>query len=807
VTRFLQGIQLGIRSLRRTPGFAVTSILTLALGIGLSTAVFTVADALLLRRLAVKDQERIVILWGEMGRGGFDHYPLGLADAREFVRVSHSLERAAFVTYEGAWPTSIQYGAEVSRLRRAVVSGDFFAVLGAQPLLGRALRAADDASGATPVLVLNYGTWKQRFGGDPHVLGRQVLNFDNGVTYTIVGVMPQGLDYPRGTDAWVPVLPTIPAGSLEFAAFDVIGRLAPGVALSAARDEMTAFLGRVDASTWQRDLRGVALTLPRLVLGDVRPALFAFAVAAGLLLLITCTNVANLLLVRGLERVREIAIRSALGAARSRVIAQLLAENALLAVAGGALGVLVAAVTVRIFLVLAPTGLPRLEEIQLNGTALAAAVGITGFAMLIFGLGPAIITSQVDLQQVLRSATRQSQSRHSRLAAEGLVAGQVALAVVVLAAAGLVARSLIKLERAELSFKPAGLLIGELAVRSDQYDDAEKQSALLDRILTRLQMIPGVRSVSPVVAVPFSGTGGWDGRAAAEGQSEEAASANPMMNMEVVAPDYFKTLGIPILRGRGFTNEDRRGDPNVVVVSQSAARYYWPGADPIGKRLKVGADSERTMTVVGLVPDTRYRDLRDARSSIYFPLLQSFFAFAPTTLAIRAAGPPDAVVPAIRRAIDEAGSGVALASIAPFSVFLDGPLAQPRLNAVLLALFASTAVLLAAVGLYGVMETMVRQRRRELAVRMALGATPAHLRRMVVQRGFIIATAGTILGLLGAFMINRLVLTLLYEVSPTDSATLGIIAGLFLGVATLASFWPARSTTRIDPALALKAEG
>src|SRR5437588_705160 len=722
----LRDVRYALRTLRNAPQFATVAILTLALGIGLATAVFTVVDALLLRQLPVRDQDRLVVLWGQLPDQEFA-YSLGLDDAREFARRTRSLERVGYFASFGALRLPIREPDQISRLRRALVSGDFFDVLGARPLLGRALHAADAASGAAPVLVLSYGAWQQRFGGDTHVLGRQVVMYDDGVPYTIVGVMPQGLDYPRGTDFWAPV-----KNGWSFLSLDVIGRLAPGATAADARAELTAFFGRAEASPWQRDLRGVVHTLPRLVLGDVRPALFAFAAAAA--------------------------------------------------------------------------GLPRLDEIHLNATALAGAIVITGVAVLLFGLAPAVLGSSVEPQQALRSDARQSGSRRSRLATEGLVMGQVALALVVLSAAGLVARTLIELERAELSLEASHLLIGELAIRSDQYDDVAKQRALLERMLPQLRAIPGVRGVSPVVAVPFAGAAAWDGRPAAEGQSSEEAAANPMLNMDVVTPDYFKTLGIPVLRGRGLPDADRAGAPLVVVVSQSAARHYWGTDDPIGRRLWNGADLKRAVTVVGVVPDTRYRDLREARPSIYFPLAQSFFPFAPLALAVRTSGPPAELVPTIRRVIAETEPGVALASAAPFGTFLEGPLAQPRLNALLLAVFAGAAVTLAAVGLFGAMAAMVRQRRRELGVRMALGATAGDLRGMVMRRGLTIAAVGSVLGVFGALLANRLLVTLLYDVTPTDLATLTVVTGLLIGVAALASLVPAQSSARVDPMVALRTE-
>jgi len=542
------------------------------------------------------------------------------------------------------------------------------------------------------------------------------------------------------------------------------------------------------------------------VLGDTKPALLVFSTAAALLLLITCINVANLLLVRGLARVREIAVRSALGAGQRHLVGQLLAENALLALAGGALGVVVAAAAVRLFVAFAPPRVPRLDEIHVNAAALVGAVGITGLAMLIFALAPAVITSRVDLERVLRSDTRQSTGRRARLAREVLVAGQVALALIVLSAAGLIVRSLINLERVDLSFQSSGLLIADLTMQGDLYGDAKKQRAMLERLVPELQALPDVRAASPVVAAPFSGNGGWDGRPAADGQSPEQAGTNPMVNMEVATPDYFRTLGVPVIRGRGFTDADREGVPGAVIVSQSTARLYWPGADPIGRRLRMGEKLEQVFTVVGVVPDTRYRDLRDARPSIYFPLRQSFFPFAPWTMAIRTTGSPADAVPAIRRVISETAPGVALVSAAPFGDFLDGPLAQPRLNALLLAVFAGAAVALAAVGLFGVMMTMVRQRTRELGVRMALGATARDLRRMVMRRGLLIAGVGSVLGLLGALLANRLLVTLLYGVTPTDLVTMTAVTGLLLGVALLASLVPARATARIDAVVALRTE-
>jgi predicted permease len=800
VDTLLQNLRYAFRSLSHAPGFALTATLTLALGIGLATAVFTVADALLLRPLPVRDQNRIVVLWGKAREGAFN-YPIELDDSREFARQARTLERIAFVSYYGAIAKPIRDGDQVSRLSRALVSGEFFDVLGARPVLGRGLRSTDDVSGAAPVAVLSYAAWQRRFGGDPTILGRQVITYDDGIAFTIVGVMPQGLDYPRGTDFWTAVVPSTVPKDLY-----LIGRLAPGATIIQARDELTAFFGRVEASPWQRDLRGAVHTLPRLVLGETRPALIVFAAAAGLLLLITCVNVANLQLVRGLTRAREIAVRSALGAGRRQIIGQLLTESALLAITGGALGVALASVAAQVFVAVAPVGVPRLDEIQLNMTALTAAVGITAVAMLIFAVVPAVVTSRVGLEQVLRSDARHSPARRSRLGAEALVAGQIALALLVLSAAGLIARSLVKLERAELSFDASHLLIGDLTLRFSRYGDQKEQLALLDRVVSHVERIPGVRGVSPVVAIPFSGFGGWDGRPAAEGQSAAEAAANPVLNMEVVTPAYFEAFGIQALRGRVFTDADREGAPLVVVVSQSAARHYWGTDEPMGKSLRFGEHLERTLTVVGVVPDTRYRDLREARASVYFPLRQSFFPFTPMTLAIRTTGPPGELVSTIRRVISETEPGVALVSAAPFESFLDGPLAQPRLNALLLAMFAGAAVALAAVGLFGTVTTMVRQRTRELGLRLALGATAGELRRMVMRRGLAIAVTGSGFGLCGALLTNRLLSAMLYNVTPTDLATLTGVTGFLIVVAALASFVPARATTRIDPMVALRTE-
>src|SRR5437879_12901643 len=586
-----------LRNLARTPCFALTAILTLALGIGLATAVCTVADALLLRRLPVRDQDRLVVLWGQAPDRTYN-YPLGLDDAREFARHTRSVERVAFFSYYGAGPKPILDGDQISSLRRVLFRSEFFDVLGARPTLGRALGATDDVSGAAPVLVLSYGAWQRRFGGDPHVLGRQVLTYDDGVAYTIVGVMPQGLDYPRGTDCWAPVVPSTVPKDLY-----VIGRIAAGRTAADAQDELTAVFRRPGGSRWGRDLRGVVHTLPRLILGATRPALIVFAAAAGLLLLITCINVANLLLVRGLARLRETAVRSALGAGRGQVIVQLLTENALLALAGVALGLAVAAGAVRSFVAFAPAGVPRLDEIQVNATVLGGAVAITSIAMLIFAVAPAVITSRVELERALRSDTRHSDGRRSRRAGGAMVGGQLDVGFLAISAAGLIARSFIRLERAELSFEPSHLLIGDLTLRYDQFDTPAKHRALLERLLSQVRALPGVRGASPVVAVPFSGSGGWDGKPAAEGQSKEETDANPMLNMEVVTPDYFETLGIVVRRGRVFTEADREGAPPVVVLSESAARHYWGSDDPIGKRLRMGENFERTATVVGVVPD------------------------------------------------------------------------------------------------------------------------------------------------------------------------------------------------------------
>jgi predicted permease len=805
----VQNIRVGLRGLRRTPGFTVTAILTLALGIGLAIAVFTVAEAFLLRPLPVRDQARVVVLWGATPDGRFDNFPLLLDDAREFARQVRSLEAVEFFAYGAPWSAAIRDGGSVYRVRWAPVSGGYFQLLGTAPALGRTLRPEDDVTGAAPVAVLSHGAWQRYFGGDPRVIGRRLVMHESGTAHTVVGVMPRGLDYPRGTEMWAPVIPNSgPLGDHPvYAELNIIGRLRRGTTPADARAELSAYFARPGAPALVRDVRGVAHPLTSAILGDVRPAVLAFSAAAGLLLLITCINVANLLFARGLTRVREVAVRSALGAARRHIVGQLVTESALLAIGGGILGMALALFAVDVFVAFAPTGTPRLDEIALNGTSIAGALAITAIVTLLFALAPAIIASRVQLQDALRSGSRQSgASRGFRRGTEALVVGQVALALLVLSAAGVIARSLTKLERVDLVLEPSRLLIAELAVPSAKFGDAQKHIALLDRLVPRLEAIPGVGGVTPVLTAPFVSAGGVFGQLRAEGQTAEDAVSNPKLIFDVVTPSYFSAFGIPVRRGRAFSDQDREGSLAVVVVSESVARHYWPGEDPIGKRLMARSQGDSAATVVGVVPETRYRDLRDARPTVYFPLRQSEFPVAPMTLAVRATGRSSDLVPTIRRVIRETEPGVEVVSAAPFATFLEKPLAQPRLNALLLGIFAITAVVLAAVGLFGVMAAMVRQRSRELGVRMALGATSARVERLVLGRGMALAVIGVSIGLLGALAANRVLAAMLFEVSPTDALTLALAAITLLVAAALTSMIPARLSTRIEPAISLQAE-
>ena len=632
----MQQLRLAVRSLTRAPGFAATATIALALGIGLSTAVFTVADALLLRRLPVGDQGRLIVLWGETRDGQFSNYPLALKDVRDFERRSRTLDGIAFFAFRGATPAPIRADDRVYPIQIALVSGNFFDVLRSPAAIGRALRREDDVAGAAPVVVLSHRAWQQRFGGDSTIVGRSMTMLYTGRSYTIVGVMPAGLEYPHGTEVWAPIIAYSAAGGfldLISGELDLVARLRRGASAAQARGELTSFFGRPEAPASYRDVRGVVHSLSDIVLGDTRPAVLLVTLAAALLLVITCVNVSNLLLVRALGRVKEFVLRSALGANRIRIVTQLLTESALLALAGGLLGIGLAMAAVKAFVALEPSGVPRVDEIGLNTHALLAALVMTTVAMLISGLGPALFTSRVEAHDVLRSGSRHTGGRRVRAAAEALVVAQIALAAVSLTAAGLVTRSLIKLQQVQLSFEPGRLLVAELAMRQDQLANAQQQRTALDLVLLTTKAMPAVQAVTPVLAVPFVGAGGGiDGRLSMPGQDKEEAAGNPMLNMEVASPNYFALLGIPMLRGRPFSDEDREGTTPVIVVSSGVAHHFWPASDPIGKRLAMPG---REFTVVGVVPDTRYRELMAARPTVYFPLRQSpFSTVVPSTLLI-----------------------------------------------------------------------------------------------------------------------------------------------------------------------------
>jgi len=801
-----QDVRYAVRTLRKSPGFTIIAVLTLAVGIGSTTAMFTVVNGVLLRKLPVQEQDRVVVTWIEDRSSHFTHWPFSYG-AFTSLRDNHgAFQGLAGIDHNGAWSMPSEIGDATTTLRAGIVAGDFFGVLGVHPLLGRLLTAEDDVVGGPHVLVISYGLWRRAFAADPHVLGKTLRL--NSVGYAIVGVLPQGFEYPRGADLWTTLALVVPEWEQNPTQplLDLVGRLKAGATPADALGEVNSAVQRLVPNG--RDWRAVQRSFTDVIVGDVRREILVLFAAALLVLLLASVNVGGLLLVRGGARMREFAIRSALGAGQARVVRQLLTESLVLTAVGGLAGALVAAWAVHFFPKFAPPELPRANDLRIDGAVLAFAFIASLVAAVVCGLAPARGVWRADLSEVLRAGTQPLAASSWRRVA---VVGQIGLALLVVAGAGLLTRSLLLLSHVDMGFATDRLLFVRPTIPPTKYVSPQQVRDIVDRLVLRVRTLPGVGVVTAVSHLPMSLTGGIDMTYSAEGQDRRAADANPVLSYIPAQPEYFTTMGLPIRRGRGFSQQDRAGSPLVVVVSDAVARHTWRGQDPIGKRIKLGpSDSpDPWRTVVGVAVDTRYAGLLNFRASVYVPDLQPPSpdgVWVPTILAIRSRSTEQDLLPSIRSAIKEIDPDVTVVSAASMNELLGRELERPRFNTGLLDVLATLALVLAVTGLYGVMGAHVAQRTREMGIRMALGADAGRVARQVVWQGMQLALVGVAAGIGAALVGTRVLQSLLFGVSPVDPLTLVSATLLLLLAALGASYLPARRATRVDPMVALRYE-
>ncbi len=803
-------MRLAWRALLRAKAFSAAAILTLALGISGTTVIFALVRGVLLRPLPVRDQARLIVAWKELRASGFTHHPFGDADIEGVRTASQLLDAVAGLDANGVGREVVTEGGVSSYVHSASVTGPFFQVLGVDAALGRTLTSADDVDGTENVLVISHGLWTRRYAASRDVIGRRVTLAEQ--RFTIVGVMPPDLDYPHGVEVWRTTHSVPSGGPFGDAArreVDLVARLRPSATVEQATSELTALTQRFEREAPPDTIRGlvpVVRPLEEAVVGEVRPAMMALLAAVVLLLLIAIANVSNLLLLRGERRRFEWAVNEALGASRRRIVRQVLAESAGLTIVASAAGLVLTWCSLPALLRGLPAGLPRVESVRVD----LAVVGFTALAAFVAsflaGLAPAVSFARMDLLSHLRAGGRRGATERTRRhVRRSLVIAQVALAVAVVAAAGVLARSLIRLQTIDMGFATDRLVFVELSLPQEKYADESRHAQFLDGAVSTLEAVPGVAAATPVNIRPFSMDGGWDvPRFTAEGQSPERADSNPALNLESVYPNYFATFRIPLLRGRAFTEGDRVGSLDVAIVSEDVADAVWPGENPIGKRVKPGGPEshERWRTIVGVAAPTRYRELTKPRSTIYLPAAQ--FLVTADILALRTSAPVEAVASFARDRINALDSAVRVVRVVPFARTLDAPLARPRLNAFLAGVFGIAALLLASVGLYAVMSAHVRQRDREIAVRVALGATAANVRGLILTESLTLAGFGAAIGLLAATAATRVLRNMVYEVNPLDPMVLGAAALLLVAGSVLASAIPMYRATRVDALAVLR---
>jgi predicted permease len=805
-----QDLRFACRGLWRAKTFTGAAVLILALGIAATTVMFALIQGVLLRPLPVHQQDRLIVAWKEVRTSGSARYPFGNTEIDAVADASQLLEKAAGVTRNGVGRSVVVDNGVSSYANIALVTGGFFDVLGVEPTLGRTLTLADEKDGAEHVIVLGNGLWQRRYGASREVLGRRLVVGEQA--FTIVGVMPPDLDYPSSVEIWMTTSSVSTSGPFGDAArreVNLIGRLRSGVTFEQATSEITALTRRLEAdapSNAPRGLIPVVRPFADVVVGDIRTAMLALFAAVGLVLLIASANVANLLLMRGEARRGELAVRAALGAGRGRIVRQVLAESAVLAALAGAAGLTAAWWSLHALVTLVPDGLPRVESVRIDATVVVFSIAVVFVTALLSGLAPALLSLRVDLVSQLRSGGRGvtgSAATHGRRI---LVVAQVALAVTIVAAGGLLIRSVLRLQSIDLGLPADRLVLLDLHMPQVQYAERRRHAQFLDQAIAQLEAVPAISAATPVNLSPFSGQG-WDlPRFTAEGQSDEEAASNPSLNLESVHPNYFATFEVPLVRGRAFTQADGEGVLAVAIVSEDVAARTWPGDNPIGKRLKMGGPSTPGdwYTVVGVAAQTRYRELVSPRPTLYLPAAQ--FQMTATMLVLRTTAPLELLATLARDRIRNVDPDVQVMRVAPFTEMLNRPLARPRFNAFLLSVFGIAALLLSSVGLYGVMAAYVRQREREIALRLALGATAARVRHFVLAETVRLAGLGSVIGLAGAVLAARLLRGMLFEVVPLAPSTLAGAALLMMVASALASYLPVRRATRVDAVAILRSQ-
>jgi len=808
----INDLTFALRVLRRNATFAASVVVTLAVGIGAATAMFGVVNGVLLTRLPIHDQGRVMVLRKEQLVGNETLVPFSVGDLRNFAAQARTLETVAGAQYDGAWPATMRDGDRVLSPNTAVVSGNFFTTLGMRATFGRTLMESDDVVGGDAI-VISHALWLRAFGGDSTVVGRVIHGAGRGNAFRIVGVMPRGFAFPGKAEVWVPAVTVIPGAASNEGQwpYNLVGRMRAGVSAEQVRAELAAFLARKAYVPGEpRDVRASVRSIESLIVGDVKPALLALAGAVALLLGLANVNVANLFLVRGLGRRRELAVRAAIGAGGWRIARLMATEAVVLATLGGLAGLAVAAWLLRLVVSLAPAELPRTDAIRVD-LAVAAATGVmVVVSALAFSLWPAIAVSrQRDLHNVLRSGARTGAADvGSRRARSFLVVAQVALAIVVLVGAGLLGRTLSVLQHLDMGFASDELSTVELSLSESMTSSRPRLDAFYGAVTERLATMPGMSSATVVLVPPFSGRNGWDAFFTAEGQTARDAAANPALDFQPVLPSYFSTMGIPIRRGRGIAATDREGTALVAVVSRSFAERAWPRQDPIGKRFKFGhADAPSPWTsVVGVVDDVRYRELTYPRPVVYVAWAQQTDKPPLSFVVARGAAGHALTARDVDRLVRELEPRVLVTSVATMRQRLTTSLARPRFDAMVLGVFAAVAFVLAAVGVYGVIAALVRQRTPEIGIRLALGAQPGEVRWMVMRSGLGLAGAGVVAGLAASLAATRVLGAELYGVHPADPLTMSAASLALLVAAALACGVPARAASRVDPLTALKTE-